>query len=98
MSNTFEMAEIEDVHRNFEMLSLNDVLMAASEVQFYPAPYLRKVWLMIKADASLREYPLDVTSRSSWHPALETLLIRDVREGTQVVCAGQLCCESRSGV
>jgi hypothetical protein len=55
MGNTLEMAEIADVHRNFEMLSLNDVRMAASAVQFDPALHLRKVRFMIKADASLRE-------------------------------------------
>ena len=55
MGNTFEMAEIADIHRNFQMLSLNDVRMAASAVQFDPALHLRKVWLMIKADPSFRE-------------------------------------------
>jgi hypothetical protein len=55
MSNAFEMAEIADVHRYFEMLFLNHVRMAASAVQFDAALYLRKVWFMIKADASLRK-------------------------------------------
>ena len=56
MGNTFEVAEIADVQRNFEMLSLNDVRMAASAVQFDPTLHLRKVWSMIKTDASLREH------------------------------------------
>ncbi len=55
MSDTFEMAEIAHVHRNFEVLSLNDVRMAASTVQLNPALHLCKVQHVIKADAFLRE-------------------------------------------
>ena len=52
MRHPFEVTEEADIHRDLQVLALNNIRMAASAVKFHIPFHLAEMFFMIEGDAS----------------------------------------------